>query len=307
MFLSEKRLLFTFIWCLFLIIGAPRLVSLDAHWSSDEARWLRRSAQFISAVKKAQFSDTLVAYHPGVTTMWIAGFRAFFTEPGVNTENLARARWFIGIVVWAGIGVACLLLYKLFGQWVALAGFACLAYSPLFLAQARRVHTDALATIFILLTVLLFLRYCQHRQHHRYIVFSGITFGLAVLSKSYALILLPWVPLCLFLFRSQVKHTRYFSTYITETFLFLNCAVLTGITLWPVFWTPAFGLITLCLLGLTFILLKGMKREHCSLVFIIVIGAGLVLVCVRAAQTVWHVFDKVNWAVTTPHEVEHFF
>ena len=35
--------------------------------------------------------------------------------------------------------------------------------------------------------------------------------------------------------------------------------------------------------------------------------AGLCFVGVRAIQTVWLVFDKVNWAVTTPHEVEHFF
>jgi len=27
----------------------------------------------------------------------------------------------------------------------------------------------------------------------------------------------------------------------------------------------------------------------------------------NATQTVWLVLDKVNWAVTTPHEVEHFF
>ena len=120
---KQRKFLFTIVCCLFFIIGVPRFFSLDAHWSSDEARWLHRSAQFMSAIKKGQFSDTLIAYHPGVTTMWIAGLRSFFTEPDVNTENLARARWFIGIMVWTSIGVACLLLYQLFGQWVALTSF----------------------------------------------------------------------------------------------------------------------------------------------------------------------------------------
>lgn len=171
----SKTTRFFFILCLFSIVCIPWFLSLEAHWSSDEARWLRRSAQFMSAVKKGEFSDTLIAYHPGVTTMWIAGLRTFFIEPHVDVPNLTRARWFIGIVALAGVGIACLLLCKLFGQWVALTSFACLAYSPLFLAQTRRVHTDALAAVFILLTVLLFLLYCQNRQHRRNAAISAET------------------------------------------------------------------------------------------------------------------------------------
>ncbi len=62
---------------------------MDAHWSSDESRWLHRSAQFMSAVKQGNFSGTLIAYHPGVITMWVAGLRTFFVDPGVDVENLA--------------------------------------------------------------------------------------------------------------------------------------------------------------------------------------------------------------------------
>ncbi|MCY3550542.1 MAG: glycosyltransferase family 39 protein [Candidatus Poribacteria bacterium] len=305
MLILRKILLIIIIGCLFFIMGVPRLLSLDAHWSSDEARWLNRSAQFMSAVKQGEFSKTLVAYHPGVTTMWLAGLRTFWTEPGIDIPNLAHARWFVGVVVWSGIGIACFLLYKLFGQWIALAGFACLATSPLFLAQARRVHTDALATIFILLTVLLFLLSCQNRQDHRYLSLSGVTFGLALLSKSSALILFPLVPLCLVLFRK--KQTGGFWTHIAKMLAFINCTVLTVLTLWPLFWTPIFGLLTLCLLGVTFLLFRGVEKERCPIGLLIAAFAGLVLICVRAAQSVWLVFDRVNWAVTTPHEVEHFF
>ncbi len=130
-------LLVLLILSFFVTAGIPRFLSLDAHWSSDEARWLNRSADFMSAVKQGRFAETLIAYHPGVTTMWIAGLRTFFTEPGVDVLNLARARWFIGIIIWAGIEIACLLLYRLFGKWIALTNFAYLAYSPLFLAQTR--------------------------------------------------------------------------------------------------------------------------------------------------------------------------
>ena len=163
-----------FAGCLFSCISVPRLLSLDAHWSSDESRWLNRSAQFMSAVKQGEFSETLIAHHPGVTTMWLAGLRTFFIPPRVDIPNLARARWFIGVVVWIGIGIACFLIYRLFGRWVGVASFASLAYSPLFLAQTRRVHTDALATVFILLTVLFLLCYCARGRHRRYLIAAGI-------------------------------------------------------------------------------------------------------------------------------------
>lgn len=296
-----------FILCLFSIVCIPWFLSLEAHWSSDEARWLRRSAQFMSAVKKGEFSDTLIAYHPGVTTMWVAGLRTFFLQPHVDVPNLVRARWFIGIVVLVGIGIACLLLYKLFGRWVALTSFACFAYSPFFLAQTRRVHTDALAAIFILLTLLLFLLYCQNRQSYHYLVLSGIAFGLAVLSKSHALILLPWVLFGLFLFRNRDEYAGQFLKYATEVLCFLNCAALTGIALWPIFWRPFFGLMAFCLFGLTITLLKGMGNERWRVGLIGAASIGLVLLCISATQSVWNVFDRINWAVTTPHEVKHFF
>lgn len=141
-----------FFLCVFAIVCVPRMSSLDAHWSNNEALWLSRSAKFMSVVKQGNFSETLIAHHPGVTTMWIAGLRALFAKPNMDVKNLARARWCIGIFVWVSIGVACLLIYRLFGQWIAYASFACLAYSPLFLAQTRSVHTDALAATFILRT-----------------------------------------------------------------------------------------------------------------------------------------------------------
>ena len=302
-------LLVLLILSLFVIAGIPRFLSLDAHWSSDEARWLNRSADFMSAVKDGRFAETLIAYHPGVTTMWIAGLRTFFTEPGVDVLNLARARWFIGIIIWAGIGIACLLLYRLFGKWIALASFACLAYSPLFLAQTRRAHTDALATVFILLTVLLFLLYAQNRQNRRYLILSGVTFGLAVLSKSYAIILLLWIPICLFLFRNQKNRTGGFLTYVAEGLCFLNCAAITTIISWPIFWSLPFGVLFLYLLGTTYVLVRVLKKGTITLksLSLWTAIAALGITCIRVLQTVQYVLDRVNWAVTTAHEVEHFF
>ena len=219
---TMKKSIYFFLFSLFVFVGMMRLSSLHTHWNSDESRWLVRSMDFMSAVQNGEFSETLIAHHPGVMTMWIAGLRVFYTKLQLDSPdraqwfiNLTRARWYIGIFVWVSIGIACLLIYRLFGRWVALISFACLAFSPLFLAQTRRVHTDAPATVFILLTVLLLLLYCENRQRVRYLFFSGIVFGLAVLSKSYAFILLAWAPLCIFLFRSSLRKSgdRFFHSH----------------------------------------------------------------------------------------------
>ncbi len=231
-----------------------------------------------------------------------AGLPRFFA---VDVENLALARFFIGIVVWIGLGTAFLLLYRLFGQWIALVSFASLAFSPLFLAQARRVHTDALATTFILLTVLLFLCYFQNRKRLYYLIFSGIAFGFALMSKSYALILFPWMPFCLFIFRK--KSVENFWTSFAEMIYFFSCTALTVLALWPIFWTPSFALMALCLFWLTWYLFRKIKNGDCPIQFIVAATLGLGLVSVSTIKTAWRFFDGVQWAVTTPHGLDHFF
>ena len=224
-------------------------------------------------------------------------------------SSTSRARLFIGIIIWAGIGIACLLLHRLFGKWIALASFACLAYSPLFLAQTRRAHTDGLATLFILLTVLLFLLYSQNRQNRRYLILSGVAFGLAVLSKSYAVILLLWIPICFFFFRNQKKQTGGLLTYIAEGLCFLNCAAITIILCWPIFWSLPFGILFIYLLGTTYVLARVLQRGTITLksLSLWTAIAALGVTYIRVLQTVQYVLDRVKWAVTTAHEVEHFF
>ena len=294
---------------LFAVASAPRLFALDAHWSSDEARWLHRSATFMSVIEGGNFSETLISYHPGVMTMWIAGLRTFFIEPQVDVPNLALARWFIGVAVLIGLVVAFVLLNRLIGVWVSVVSFAFLACSPFLLAQSRRVHTDALAAVFCLLAVLTFLLYCQTPKKHRYLIGSGVAFGLACLAKSYSLVLLLWVPFCLGIFRNHEETWRKFLFNSLGSLLcFLSCALLTAFALWPVFWTLPFFIFGLCLLGITAFAHRRLKKEtHQQLIpylsSILVLG----VVCVCVMRTVWRVLDRVGWAVTTPHEVEHFF
>ena len=263
----------------------------------------------MAAVEMGIFSETLVAFHPGVITVWLAALRTFFTEPHISVQDLALARWFIGVVLLIGIGVAAVLLYRLFGRWVAVIGAAFLSFSPLFLAQSRRVHTDALAAIFVLLTVLFLLLYCGTPQKRRYLVGSGIAFGLACLAKSNSLILLLWLPICFALFRNREETWRqFFLRGLGAGLCFLSCTLLTVFALLPIFWNPIFLIFGACLLAVTLLacreLQKGAhQRLSLYLVSVVVVGVGSGYM----VRTVWSVFDGVAWAITTPHILEHFF
>lgn len=307
---------FFLIYLLLLICGVTRLFSLEAHWSSDENLWLRRSAQFMTAVQAGEFQKTLIAPHPGVTTMWLGGLRPVYDEhtTRASLKDLAFARWFIGITVVAGLGVAIFLIYRIFGTWLTLSIGAFLAFDPFLLAQTRRVHTDALAATFLLLAILMFLLFCrkptEHENHqkHRYLVFGGASFGLACLSKIYAIALLPWLPICLWIFRRENTSWRQFIyNAIAPITFFTSYGVLTLFILWPIFWNSISICFGIVLLGAT-IWLKQVRKAGKQVNLSTGITVTVLLAsAVYAITTFAFVFEKVGRAITTAHEVEHFF
>ena len=307
--LSQKTSSLFFSVCLFAAASVPRLFSLGAHWTSDEGGWLDHSTVFMTAVEMGAFSETLVTFHPGVITIWVAALRTFFTEPHISVQGLALARWFIGVALLSGIGVAAVLLHRLFGRWVAVIGATFLSFSPLFLAQSRRVHTDALASIFVLLTVLSLLLYCGAPQKRRYLIGSGIAYGLACLAKSNSLILLLWVPICFLLFRNREETWwQFFLRGLGAGLCFLSCTLLTVFALWPLFWNPTCLILGVCLLAVTLFTYRELQKgAHGRLT--LYLGSVVVVGVVSGymVRTVWRVFDGVAWAITTPHNVEHFF
>ena len=295
--------------CLFVAASVPRLFSLGAHWTSDEGGWLDHSTVFMAAVEMGAFSETLVTFHPGVITIWLAALRTFFTDPHISVQGLALARWFIGIVLLIGIGVAAMLLYRLFGRWVALIGATFLSFSPLFLAQSRRVHTDALASTFVLLAVLSLLLYCGTPQKRRYLVGSGIAYGLACLAKSNSLILILWLPICFVLFRNREETWRqFFLRGLGAGLCFLSCTLLTVFALLPLFWNPTFLIFGMGLLVVTLLAYRELQKgAHQRFILYLASVVAVGVVSGYAVRTISRVFDGVAWAITTPHNIEHFF
>ncbi|MFN8456214.1 MAG: glycosyltransferase family 39 protein [Anaerolineae bacterium] len=181
---------------LFIIALLPRLFGLGLFLTSDEPLWYIRSIAFAEALTGGQWADTLQTGHPGVTTMWsgtlglgaaylwqnsAASFPAYLQSLShdsdrIDVELLPWVR--LPTVVLAALCIAWLYWWStpLLGHHVALVAALLLAFDPLLLAHSRTLHHDALATIFISLSLLALLNYVSESASRR--VGEGVTSSL---------------------------------------------------------------------------------------------------------------------------------
>ena len=309
----------------------PRVFSLHAHWSSDETTWLFRSYDFAIALQHHVYSDTFQSYHPGVTTMWLGGLALwreygsvldmapkFMQKKFLAPQRLAHTRLPVALMTALTILLAGLLLQRLFGSFVALAGTLFLALDPFFLAESRRLHTDALATGFLMISLLSWLCYLEADvSRRRFIIFSGISFGLACLSKSLAGGFLCVLPLVLIWYANHRRSSV--SRLLWATLLWGAVSLMTALTLWPYFWTwrlgrlPMFPLLMAGGITMAIIAAKQHRKDNLSIRVSHRVGwgalAGLVLVGMVAFSLFASrfVFERLHWALTTPHEVPQLF
>ncbi|MBN1137394.1 MAG: glycosyltransferase family 39 protein, partial [Anaerolineae bacterium] len=208
---------------LLVVALATRAVGLGSFSWPDELTWLQRGAAFVTALERGDLPDTYLTDHPGVVPMWgfggalylrtlLTGDRAAFdalaavareadAPPDIPSAQipalLATAAWFTVAVTSLAVVAAYLLLVPLLGRGgAALAGLF-LALDPFFLAQSRIVHVDGLLASFMLLSMLSLLVYLKRPGRRRYLFLSGVMAGLAMLTKTPSLFLIPLTLLAL--------------------------------------------------------------------------------------------------------------
>ncbi len=211
---------------LFVAAWLPRVAALDAFVTIDERKWLARSANFYQAVSQGDLANTFQREHPGVTIMW-AGTLGFLTQypeyaaeaPGQVTwdrevlepwllENtshtpldlLAAGRWWMTLAIALTITSSFLPLRLLLGQRTAFFGTLYLAWTPFFVALSRQLHLDGMVAALSLLALLCFGAWLygdgqdqggQTQHPRRYLIASGLVMGLAWLTKTPAILLVP--------------------------------------------------------------------------------------------------------------------
>lgn len=253
-----------FLFLLALLFLAPRLPELNRFVTDDERKWLVRSGNFYQAISAGEWANTFQREHPGVMVMWAgtAGFLwrdpAYAREvPGqlgwteLEVEPFLRARGHEPMELLAagrGVLVGLITLVLLAAAWVAarlmgwaaaFAGLAFVALDPFHIALSRLLHLDGLVSSLMLLAVLLALLYLEERKR-RWLLLAGAVTGLAVLTKSPALFLLPFVGLLMLvdtLTRPATASVRERGMALVGRYLpWLGAALLVFVLLWPAVW-----------------------------------------------------------------------
>ena len=314
-----------FLITLLTLIFLPRLLSPSSHWSSDESQWMERSRTFIIALESGNFADTLTTHHPGVTTTWLGGATIWVASGRQSVSDwvksidffsptmLARIRFPIALLTGLLIFLAGELLYRLFGTLYAAIGTLFLAIEPFLLAESRRIHTDVLTAEFLFLTLLLWLCYLEAKSpRRRDLVFSGICFGLACLTKSHASVFLIFLPLMLFWYVKQRGLSG--AKMLMSVFLFSSVTLITIFSTLPYLWTLTFRNIPIApfiLFGCGGVLLWSWKKLSTQASFsrteLFMLGGGLLLIAGITAPAATYILTGMYTALTTAHELPTLF
>src|SRR5262245_19299040 len=200
---------------IFLLALAPRALALGRFVTVDEAyHWFERARLFLTAVRAGDWAATNLIGHPGVTTMWlgalgIAAHQALAgwglaTWPDADLLRL-MLRMPVALVTSLCIALGYLLLRRLLPARVALLAALLWAADPFLVAHSQLLHVDALLTSCItlaLLAALLAFRLgggvAGEPVRWRLLLGSAVAGGLALLTKSPAIILPPMVGLIAF-------------------------------------------------------------------------------------------------------------
>ncbi len=219
-----------------LLIFTPRLLNLDVFLTADEPLFLEQARQFGRGLASGDLSQTLGIGYPGVTVAW-------WSAPVVSLAQTELGAYVAGrLAIVVATGLLLLLLYglsrSLLGRWPAFIAVALLALDPYSLAYGRLLHIEASLALFMVLTGVAYLHWL-HQAGRRWLLLTGLFAGLALLTKSTALLLGPMLVVALAgwggltgLWRAGRWWLRQFGAFL----LIGLVAVVIFAALWPAMW-----------------------------------------------------------------------
>jgi 4-amino-4-deoxy-L-arabinose transferase-like glycosyltransferase len=258
---------------LFALALLPRVLDLNVFITFDEPKWLGEyTVNFLLALTRKEFIATYQALHPGVIIMWLAsvgltaqyllekalggaqpsgiGFQQYLeavpVDP-VSTEFLIAERVPFALATSIAVVLVYFLVGNLFNSRIAFLSAVMFAFSPLCLAYSRLVLPDALFTSFMTLALLSFMVCLKRGWALRYIAFSGITAGLALLTKAPAMLLVPIIGVlgvyALFLEARECRELQWqrMRQVILALIVWSSLAALVFFLFWPAMWVDPVG------------------------------------------------------------------
>ena len=255
--------LFAFIFLITAIV-LPRTIGLDRFVTVDEPAWLIYSSNFYYALGQNDLSKTVYEYHPAVTTMWIitAGFLWYFPDyRGLGQGYIDKYRKFDQIfatydkrplellkrsrLISVMINSFLLLVIfgffrRLYGNTIAWVATLLIAFDPYFLGHSRLLNHEGMMSSLLLASLLAALIFIEQKPHWFFWLLSSVFAGLAILTKSPSVIIIPMVGLILFLkYFSQMKNLGQpvkWVDYFKFMLVYIIVVCITFVVLWPGMW-----------------------------------------------------------------------
>ena len=242
----------------------PRLVGIDRFATVDEPYWLTSGSNFYYALGQRDFANTVYDYHPAVTTMWIiAGamllyfpqyrglgqgyfdvykdsLEQFLLSHGrIPLGLLTTARVLQVLLIVALLAAVFLLLRRLLDERSAVVAVLLIAFDPFFLGHSRLLMHEGIMTLFVLVSVLALMLHLFHDRNWLTLVVSGVAAGLAQLTKSSSVVI---VPIAGLLFTLAVVHATQrglkprIPSVVTDAGIWLVTLAAVYVFLWPGMW-----------------------------------------------------------------------
>ncbi len=232
-----RRWLGVGLFAVFALALGLRLYGVGRILTVDEPQWIFRSQSFYRALERGDPGGTFQGTHPGVVPMLLIGggikAQELLTGTRLQSPRIGAfgmsAKLPVAVATAAGITLASALVVSLFGLRTGLAAGVLLGANPYFLGHSQLAHVDALLSVLFLLSVLGALLYAQRRET-RWLLFSALFGGLALLTKLPAVVLVPLVPAALFLERLRGK------TVARASLVWWGTAGALFFLLWPSLW-----------------------------------------------------------------------
>lgn len=243
---------------LFVLAVLLRLPHLGAFLTPDEQRiWTTLTAEFMSALLRGDWAATATSGYPGVTTTWagsvglalqwliarppdvtsLAGMADALLASPSRLDMLPWVRLGVVLASAAGIALVFLLTRRVFDDTVALFAAGLMVFDPFLLAHTRILNTDPLLALALTISWLALMIGATGGQR-RYLVISGIGFGLALLTKTPALLVTPLVIGWIFWQQGHRQSSAgdVLRAGAIDLAWFAVPAALTCLVLWPALW-----------------------------------------------------------------------
>lgn len=258
----------------------------------DEPLWTDgRISKYWHNVEERDWRGTRISDKPGITVALAAGpgmwfvdtrdYKAIRSAGELHAKNLDIETLYLAfrlpllIVITLWLPLFYIFTERLIGRRTALLGYAAITLSPVLLGMSKIINPDSLLWLFVPQSLLAYLVFLK-RRHYRYLIFSGILVGLALLTKYVANFVLVFMVGLVFLEWLYQGATRqqsladYLKKALSDLSVLVFTALATFYVLFPAVWVKPEKLITSTLYSQAF-----EKFAPLFVVLLILIGIDL--------------------------------